>query len=79
MKKLINRNDIITELEKQGYKYFCDEHCRVVSLENLIPLLTYKYFGIDDIWSFWIENKRLYCENIGGMIVAFPLKRKIKY
>lgn len=77
-KKLIPPRLLIETLREAGYDYFSDEHCRVISLDYLAPLMAYKYFGIDDSWSYWLDDDRLFCENIGGMMVAFPLSNKIK-
>lgn len=76
MKKLIPPRALIETLREAGYLYFSDEHCRVITLDYLVPLMAYKYFGINDIWQYWIDKDRLFCENIGGMMVVFPLSKK---
>ena len=73
MKTFIHRDNISKVLKENGWNFFGDEGCRLVDVENISVLFTYKYFGFDDIWSFWIENEKLFCESIGGMMVVFPL------
>lgn len=75
-RNLINRKNLAKHLKKKGYFFFSDEQCRIVTVDLLDSLFVYKYFGLDDLWSFWIDEKKLFCENIGGMIVAFPLHEK---
>ena len=78
MKKLIPPRALTETLREAGYLYFSDEHCRVITLDYLVPLMSYKYFGIGDIWQYWIDKDCLFCENIGGMMVVFPLSKKFK-
>jgi hypothetical protein len=76
MKKLICRDDLINVIVEKGYNFFVDERCCMVSINYLIPLLFFKYFhSVDDMWYFEIKKDKLICENISGMVMAFPLKK----
>lgn len=76
MRKLISK-DILTEtLRQEGYEYFGDEQCRIVTIDYLVPLLYHKYLNsVADIWNFSIEKEKLVCKNISGMEIRFPLMK----
>jgi hypothetical protein len=73
MKKLIHPSNLQEEILK--YRSFVDEKCRMVTTENFITLFAYKYAnGHDDMWQYWIDDNKLYCENISGFMITFPLE-----
>jgi len=74
-KTLIHPLRLQDELMK--FRYFVDEKCRLVDIEKFFTIFTYKYANsIDDIWQYWIENNKLYCENISNFMIVFPLQTK---
>lgn len=78
MKKLIHRDYLLETIKQEGYKYFCDEFCRLVSIDNLTSLLYYKYLNsVADIWNFSIDDDKLVCKNISGMVMMFPLSKNM--
>ena len=77
MRKLISRDILKETLKQEGYEYFVDEMCRIVTIDYLVPLLYHKYFNsVADIWYFSIEKEKLVCENISGMEIKFPLMKE---
>lgn len=73
--KLIHPSDLKDSLK--SYRYFCDELCRLVHIDNFMTLFYYKYGAIDDIFQFWIHDDKLHCQNVGGFEIIFPLSKKL--
>jgi hypothetical protein len=61
--------------ELNVYRYFVDEKCRLIRIHDFENLFYLKYANNhDDMWQFWINDDKLYCENVSEFRITFPLK-----
>lgn len=77
MRNLISPDNVVPYLKERGYNYFCTGSGMLISLNNFTALSVYNYHGTGDTWCFWLEDDKLWSENICGFMIVFPLQKSI--